>query len=161
MHYLLEGEGFGASHALTLVTCEVNRAEIPRYVEDTTRQAWASSDVNIPSRRLQFDVLVHEDLYPGAHPELRIYDTAVNGQADVNDPQRDIDQLDLLEHVEHLGTGLDRFGSSLVPKSRTLLTEIFDTLGYDPSATRGYRVVSDYPIYGSQFAMCFPTQPRP
>ena len=161
MHYLLEGDEFGSAHSTTLVTCEVNRAEIPRYIEDTTRKAWASSDINIPSRRLQFDALVHEDLYPGAHPELLIYDTAINGQADINDRQRDIDRLDLLEHVEHLGSGLDRFASSHVPRSRKLLSEVFDTLGYDASRTRGYRVVSDYPIYGSQYAMCFPTQSRP
>ncbi len=161
MHYLLEGDGFGSAHATTLVTCEVNRAEIPRYVDDPARKAWASSDINIPSRRLQFDILVHEDLYPGAHPELLVYDTAINGQADINDRQRDIDRLDLLEQVEHLGKGMDRFASSLVPRSRTLLSEVFETLGYDPSKTRGYRVVSDYPIYGSQYAMCFPTQQRP
>lgn len=161
MHYLLEGDEFGSAHAATLVTCEVNRAEIPRYIDDPTRKAWASSDINIPSRRLQFDVLVHEDLYPGAHPELLVYDTAINGQADINDRQRDIDRLDLLEQVEHLGKGMDRFASSLVPRSRTLLSEVFETLGYDPSKTRGYRAVSDYPIYGSQYAMCFPTQQRP
>jgi len=161
MHYLLEPEGFGASHAQTLVTCEVNRAEIGRYVEDTSRKAWASSDVNIPSRRLQFDVLVHEDLYAGAHPDLVIYDTAINGQADINDPERDIDRLDLIETTEHLGRGVDRFASSLVPRSRQLLGEVFSTLGFDAEKTRGYRVVSDYPIYGSQYAMCFPTQASP
>ncbi len=161
MHYMLEPGGFGAQSAIDLVTCEVNRGEIPRYIPSSrNRKAWASSDINIPSRRMQFDVLVHRDLYAGAYPDLRIYDTCINGQADINDPTRDVDQLDLLETIENLGTGLNRFGSSHVPRYRPMLTEVCQTLGFDPELLRGYRVSSDYPIYGSQTAMIFATQDR-
>lgn len=162
MHYLLEPGGFGAHSAIDLVTCEVNRAEMPRYIPRSRgRKAWASSDINIPSRRMQFDVLLHKDLYTDAYPELRIYDTTIGGQADINDPSRDVDQLELLESIENLGSGLDRFGSSHVPRYRAMLGEVCQTLGFDPSILRGYRVSSDYPIYGSQFAMLFATQDPP
>ncbi len=161
MHYMLEPGGFGAETAINLVTCEVNRGEIPRYLDPSRRRrAWASSDINIPSRRMQFDVLVHRDLYNTAPPELRIYDTAISGQADINDPSRDVDQLDLLETIEHMGTGLNRFGSSHVPRYRSMLSDVCATLGFDPELLRGYRVSSDYPIYGSQTAMMFATQGR-
>ncbi|MCR9074503.1 MAG: hypothetical protein NXI07_00540, partial [bacterium] len=122
---------------------------------------WASSDINIPSRRMQFDVLLLKDLYTSGYPELRIYDTTIQGQADINDASRDIDQLDLLESIENMGCGLSRFGSSNVPRYRAMLGEVCDTLGFDPELLRGYRVSSDYPIYGSQTAMLFPTQDRP
>jgi hypothetical protein len=162
MHYLLEPGGFGAQSAIDLVTCEVNRGEINRYIpNERKRKAWASSDINIPSRRMQFDVLIHRDLYASALPELRIYDTCIQGQADINDPSRDIDQLDLLESIENLGSGLNRFGSSHVPKYRTMISEVCATLGFDPELLRGYRVGTDYPIYGSQTAMLFATQDRP
>lgn len=162
MHYLLEPVGFGAQSAIDLVTCEVNRGEINRYIpNERKRKAWASSDINIPSRRMQFDVLIHRDLYASALPELRIYDTCIQGQADINDPSRDIDQLDLLESIENLGSGLNRFGSSHVPKYRTMISEVCATLGFDPELLRGYRVGTDYPIYGSQTAMLFATQDRP
>jgi hypothetical protein len=161
MHYMLKDDAFGVSSSVDLVTCEVNRAEIPRYIPDErNRKAWASSDINIPSKRMQFDVLVHKDLYNRSFPELRIYDTTINGQADINDPARDMDQLDLMESIENLGAGLNRFGSSSVPKYRTMLEEVCSTLGYDGTALRGYRCTADYPIHGSQTAMIFSTQDR-
>jgi hypothetical protein len=162
VHYLLKPGGFGSVNAIDLVTCEVNRAEIQRYISaDRNRKAWASSDINIPSRRMQFDVFVHKDLYTSAFPEVRVYDTTILGQADINDPSRDVDRLDLLESIEDLGTGINRFGSSHVPKYRAMLTEVCETLGFDHGLLRGYRVSSDYPIYGSQYAMLFATQQRP
>lgn len=161
MHYTLQENCFGASSSIDLVTCEVNRAEIPRYIPDErNRKAWASSDINIPSKRMQFDVLVHKDLYNRSFPELRIYDTTINGQADINDPSRDVDQLDLLESIENLGEGLSRFGSSLVPNYRKIIEEVCTTLNFDASTLRGYRCAADYPIYGSQTAMIFSTQDR-
>ena len=161
MHYLLEPGGFGAQSAIDLVTCEVNRGEIPRYISsERNRKAWASSDINIPSRRMQFDVLLHKDLYTNGYPELRVYDTTIQGQADINDPSRDIDQLDLLESIENLGSGLTRFGSSHVPRYRAMIGEVCSKLQFDPDLLRGYRVSSDYPIYGSQAAMLFSTQDR-
>ncbi|MEM7227752.1 MAG: hypothetical protein AAF432_02955 [Planctomycetota bacterium] len=161
-HYLLDGAEMGAASAVDLVTCEVNRSEIIRYVPTQRgRRAWASSDLAIPAKQYGLDVLVHEDLFPGEHPDLRIYDTAVLGTADRNDPTRDIDQFDLLESVEHLGNGLTRFGSSFVPRYRRMLEDICRTLWMDGNRLRGYRVESDYPIYGSQFAMSFRTTDPP
>lgn len=157
-HYLLDEPGFGAVSGVNLVTCEVNRGEIPRYLPATrNRRAWASSDINIPARSSQFDMLIHEDLFPGESPELRLYDTTIRGQADVNDRTRDIDQLDLLETVEALGQGSHRFGSSVVPQYRALLAHACDTLSFDGQKLRGFRVHSEYPIYGSQFALTIRT----
>lgn len=161
-HYLLDQPGFGSGTAVNLVTCEVNRSEIPRFVPVARgRRAWAGSDINIPARTSQFDLLIHEDLYPGEHPDLRVYDTTIRGQADVNDPTRDIDQLDLLESVNPLGLGVRRFGSSAVPQYRALIAHVCQTLGYDGERLRGYRTVSEYPIYGSQFAMTLRTTEPP
>lgn len=161
-HYLLDAPGFGSGSAVNLVTCEVNRAEIPRYLPAARgRRAWASSDINIPTRTSQFDLLIHTDLFPGEHPDLRQYDTTIRGQADVNDPTRDIDQLDLLESVETLGVGSSRFGSSVVPQYRALLTHVCETLGFDGDQLRGYRLVSEFPIYGTQFAMSLRTTEPP
>jgi len=161
MHYTLQENCFGASSSIDLVTCEVNRAEIKRYIPDErNRKAWASSDINIPSKKMQFDVLVHKDLYNRSFPELRIYDTAINGQADINDPARDLDQLDLIESIDNLGEGLARFGSSLVPNYRKMIDQVCTTLQFDPAQLRGYRCTADYPIYGSQTAMIFSTQDR-
>lgn len=161
MHYLLKDGSFGISSSVNLVSCEVNRAEIPRYIpKERNRKLWAASDIDIPSRRSHFDIFVHKDAYSQSFPELRIYDTTINGQADINDPTRDVDQFDLIESIESLGTGLNRFGSSYVPNYRRLIDEVCTRLGYETGDLCGYRCVSDYPIYGSQYAMVFPTQDR-
>ncbi len=161
-HYLLDEPGFGSGSAVNLVTCEVNRAEIPRYLPVArNRRAWASSDINIPARTSQFDLLIHHDLYPAESPDLRVYDTTIRGQADVNDPTRDIDQYDLLETIEPLGANADRFGSSVVPQYRAMLAHICSALAFDGTKLRGYRVLSEYPIYGSQFAMTLRTTDPP
>ena len=161
IHYLLRDGSFGVSSSINLVTCDVNRAEIPRYMsKERNRKAWAASEISIPSRRGHFDMLVHQDLYNQSFPELRIYDTTINGQADVNDPGRDVDQFDLLESIENLGVGINRFGSSHVPNYRQMIDEVCTRLGYQTDALRGYRCITDYPIYGSQIAMVFSTQGR-
>lgn len=155
-HYLLEGVKLGDS--VQLMTCEVNHAEIARYVPaGRGRRAWASSDLAIPAQRFQFDMIVHQDIFPGEHPDLRVYDTVIRGTADRNDPARDIDQFDLLETIEQMGTGLSRFSSSDVSKYRQMLEFVCSRLNYDASKLRGYRVASDYPLYGSQYAMSFKT----
>jgi hypothetical protein len=160
-HYLLERARLG--ELMDIVLCEVNRAELPRYVPiKLNRRAWASSDMSLPAARCQFDLLVHPDLYPGEQPDLRVYDTAILGLADRNDSARDIDQFELLETVDHLGVGVARFGSSDVPRYREILEYICQQVGYDGSILRGYRVTSAYPIYGSQYAMSFrTTDPSP
>ncbi|HWB20689.1 MAG TPA: hypothetical protein VG711_10335, partial [Phycisphaerales bacterium] len=51
-HYLLEGVRVG--EAVHVVTCEVNRNEIARYVPTSkSRRAWASSDLVLPAQRIQ------------------------------------------------------------------------------------------------------------
>ncbi len=161
IHYLLKEGSIGASSSINLVTCDVNLAEIPRYIPaELNRKFWVANDIDLPSRQMHFDIFVHKDLYTQSFPELRIYDTAIIGQADINDPSRDVDQFDLLESIENLGVGINRFGSSSVPNYRQLLDEVCDTLHYDTNALRGYRCTSDYPIYGSQYAMTFQTQER-
>lgn len=159
-HYLLEGVKLGDS--VQVMTCEVNHSEIPRFIPTSRgRRAWASSDLAIPAQRFQFDMIVHQDIFPGEHPDLRVYDTAIRGTADRNDPARDIDQFDLLESLEHLGVGLARFASSDVPKYRQMLESVCSRLNYDASKLRGYRVASDYPLYGSQYTMSFRTTDAP
>ena len=41
-----------------------------------------------------------------------------------------------------------------------MIGEVCSKLQFDPDLLRGYRVSSDYPIYGSQAAMLFSTQDR-
>jgi hypothetical protein len=155
-HYMVKDARLG--EAMRLVTCEVNRGEIDRYVPRSRgRRGWAASEIAIPSRQYQFDVLLHPEVYPGEEPDLRVYDTAVQGTADRNDPSRDIDQFDLLDRIDDLGTGVSGFASSHVANYRKLVEHVCRSLRFDGSVLRGYRVDSQYPLYGSQYVMSFQT----
>ncbi len=162
VHYTLGDHGYGPTSATDLVMVEVNLAEMPRYVPaEEPRKGHVFAEVSAPSKRLLFDVFVHADVYPGREPELILYDTVLDGVANVNDRTRDIDRLDMLESIEPLGRGLGRAQHPGVPKHVELLTHVFRKLEWDPSAFRLYRCRIDYPIYGSQVALAFDPPPPP
>ena len=105
-HYTLGGDDFGPHAEVDLVLAEVNLAEVPRYVpRELGRKGYVFAEIGLPSRVLLFDVLVHDDVYPRSDPNLVIYDTVLDGVADVNDPSRDLDRLDLLESITPIGRG--------------------------------------------------------
>jgi hypothetical protein len=51
--------------------------------------------------------------------------------------------------------GLDRTPLTALPRYRDLLEHVRSSLGWDADAFRGYRVRSDYPVYGSQITVAF------
>lgn len=156
VHYTLGPAEFGPRHAQDIVIAEVNRSEMPSSIpKDQDRRAFFFAETSIPAKVLQFDAIVHRDVYPGSDPRLRIYDTASEGVADVNDHGRDMDQLDVLESIEPLGATVGRIGSSSIPRYGSLIRHVFDRVQWDRDAFRIFRCRIDYPIYGSQIAMCF------
>lgn len=155
VHYTLADDAFGPASASDLVFAEVNRGELPRAVPaGSNRKRYFFAEGSIPARMMQFDVLVHESL-DGSRPWLRVYDTAFEGVANVNDPARDMDVLDMVESIEHLGAGVSRFRSSDVPRYVELLRHVAQRLGHDAGALHGYRCRVDFPVYGSQVTMVF------
>jgi len=154
--YFLGGEGFGPHSAADLVLVEVNRAEMPAWVPaGSGRRGNVFAEVATPSRTLLFDALVHRDVYPGSDPQLVLYDTALDGVANVNDPTRDADRLDLMETVQPLGRGALIGRDTKVPRYAELLRHVLDRLGWDEDELRGYRCRIDYPLYGSQVVLAF------
>jgi len=156
VQYLLAGEGFGPRSAVDLVLAEVNYREMPRYVPaGTGRKGNVFAEISAPVKAVLFDVFVHEDVYPGSEPQLRIYDTVLEGVANVNDPSRDIDQFHVAEVIQKLGRGAASGRNARVPGYTELLRHVFTELGWNDRDFRGYRCLVDYPIHGSQIAMTF------
>lgn len=155
-HYVLEGDDFGAASATDFLMGEVNRNEISATVPaGSGRRGFVFSSLAWPTRRLHMDVFVHEDVYPGAEPELIIHDTAVEGSANINDRSRDLDRLDLVEQIQSLGRGLRGVRTSALPRYPELLRHVFGRLGWDSAAFRGWRAEIDFPVHGSQTSMAF------
>jgi hypothetical protein len=162
VHYTLADGAFGPRSATDLVFAEVNFGELPRYVPaEQKRKRYVFAEVSSPSKLLVFDALVHEDVFSGTDPQLHIYDTAFEGIANVNDPSRDIDRLDLIESIQPLGRGISKFRVAEVPWYSDLLRTVCSKLNWNGDAFRAFRCRIDYPIYGSQVAMAFDTIPPP
>ena len=162
VHYLLAGDDFGPRSAADVVFAEVNRAELPRYVPaEPRRKRYVYADVAVPAERLVFDLLIHRDVLGAGEPGLAIYDTATRGVADVNDPSRDTDRLDLRESLLPLGSGLSRCRVAEAAWYAPLLGRACERMGWRPEELRAYRLRVDYPLYGSQFVLTYDGQARP
>jgi hypothetical protein len=162
VHYALAGSSYGPKSAADLVFAEVNLAEMPHYLDPAVRpRRQVFAEVSTPINTLIFDALVHEDVFAWAEPSLSIYDTVLDGVADVNDPARDMDRLDLQETIQPLGRGISKFRLMEFPRYAELLRQICDKLGWEGGAFRGYRCRIDYPIYGSQVVMAWTSRDKP
>jgi hypothetical protein len=156
VHYSLAGDRYGLRSAVDLVMAEVNRAEMRRAVPaGSGRKGYVFAEVSTPAEVLQFDVFLHRDVYPGAAPSVRVYDTSFEGVADANDRARDIDVLDVIESADPLGEGLGASRSPDVPRYPELLRHVCDRLSWRESEFRGFRCRIEYPIYGSQATLLF------
>ena len=156
MQYLLGGEAFGPRSAADLILAEVNLAEMGRSVPaGSHRKRYFFAEVGTPCRALLYDVLVHEDLYAGAAPDLVVYDTALEGVASVNDPTRDVDRIDGSGAFQSLGRGTGGLRAPEVPHYADLLAHVFSRTGWDADSFRAYRHRSEYPLYGSQVVAVF------
>jgi hypothetical protein len=163
VHYITESESVGPGSATDLLVFDHHAAALDRYTTDPTASKGAFVAPAIPSKVLVFDTLLHEQAYPGADPDLAVYDMGTEGTAWVNDPARDIDRMDVLETVEYLGRDASRFFCADVPTYAGLVRSVCDELGWDASAFRGYRARVQYPVTGWQFCMAFrpPAPPAP
>ncbi len=168
-----ESEALGAEAAVDLVFAERNLGELARYV-DPAQKRWAFffAEAQTPVTALQFDVFVHEDVYPGQVPTLRVYDTVGEGVASPNDPTRDFDEWPVEERIEVLGGGGARRAhgaggggitvrSADVPRYAEMMGEVWKRLGIGAETLRGYRCRVAFPLHGSQVTMVFGTVAGP
>lgn len=162
VEYSLADARFGKRSQCDLVIAEVNEAELPRFVPpEPKRKRFVYTDISTPVELLIFDALIHEDVVGASEPSLLIYDTGAKGTADVNDPSRDVDRLDLAETITKLGSGVDRYRISEAPWYVELLKEVCTRMGWDDAKMRGFRTRIEYPLYGSQIAIAYDGQTRP
>ena len=119
--------------------------------------------MGVPTHVYVGDLVLHEDVYAGAVPKLRVLELGELGVAEVNDETRDVDALDVLERIEPLGSGVDAFRIAEIPNYVELLQHVCTKLGWDSERFRGYRTRIEYPIFGSQvqFAFDVPIEPSP
>lgn len=160
--YIVADQGIGPDSAVDVVFAEIRQRGLARYQPaEGHRTSGAGAEVEQPVRTLVLDFLLHEEVWPGCEPELRIYDTTVRGVANPNDRGRDIDRLDVAESIEFLGHGPAKFRAVEIPNYLEMLRHVCGKLGWDAEKFRGYRCRIQYPVYGSQISVDFDPPERP
>ena len=155
VHYVLEGDDVGLGSLVDLYFADVMRGRYPAHKSISPRPATPGAVIDVPVKTLIVDVLVHEDVWRGAEPELHMYDTAVRGIANPVDDSRDIDRIDVLESIQNLGTQSSRFRTTEVACYGDMVRFVCSKLGWDSGHFRGFRCRVDYPVYGTQVSMIF------
>jgi len=160
VHYVLQGDDVGLGSLVDLLFADVMRARYPKHKGVRPQPATPGALIDIPVKALIVDVLVHEDVWPGVEPELRMYDTSGRGVANPTDPARDMDRIDVLESIQDLGTKMDRFRTKEVGRYVEMVQFVCDKLGWRRDRFHGFRCRVDYPVYGTQVSMIFePPEP--
>ncbi len=155
IYYFVESNRVGLGSAADLFFAEYASQFMDKFNPPPALRASFSAPVEIPTRQLVFDVFLHRDVWPGVEPELSIYDTALYGEVNINDRHRDIDQLDLLDSITPLDSGMTSCRVSSIPRYTYMLNHACQRRGWNPDAFRGYRCQTQYPVYGSQVIMAF------
>jgi hypothetical protein len=164
IHYTLPDDLLGPQEIVDMFVVDHHPAAINRYAKDAPRHHTSLFvEPAIPVGSLTFDTILHDEAFPGAEPQLWIYDTGYDGIANVNDAARDIDRLDVSESVEFLGHDMRRFSAAEIPRYGEMLLHLADRFGWDPVRFRGYRTRIRYPVFGWQVCLAFepPAQTTP
>jgi hypothetical protein len=156
IHYTLPADRLGRLSHRDMLVVDDHEAAMSRNARPEPRcQSSLFVEPAFPVNQLIFDLLMHKDAFPGADPELVIYDTGTRGIANVNDETRDIDRIAMEEEIESLGSGLSSFHCEEVPRYTEMLAHLAKQKAWDLADYRGYRVRIQYPVYGWQTSMAF------
>jgi hypothetical protein len=162
VHYTLAMEGAGTRTNADFFLREFYPGNHPLWSEDgSSPPRWVYATIDIPSRRLVFNVYLHRDLWVGCEPYMMIFDTAVNGVADPLDPARQRDQLDLRLSAVPIRSGPERFWCEGVARHQVMLESVASSLGWVPDEFRCFRCEIEYPMYGSEVCMLFRPPRKP
>ncbi|MCB9914800.1 MAG: hypothetical protein H6828_06570 [Planctomycetes bacterium] len=156
IHYTLPDDLLGPEQVVDMFVVDHHPAAIARFnSQPEPRRTSLVVEPAVPVANLVFDVLLHDDVFPGAAPELYVYDTSYLGLANVNDASRDLDRVPLRETVQVLGRGLAGLEAEGLPTYAPMLTHLADRMGWDTTRLRGFRTRVAYPVYGWQVCLAF------
>jgi hypothetical protein len=151
IRYRLTGDGVGLRSTLDLFFARVTPDHFDAATSEVQqRRRGVFATIEQPTRLLVFDVFLHRDVWPQVRPDLMIYDTAIHGRCNPNDPSHDVRRLHLAESIHELGTGLSCARHAELSRYTEALDHVASRRGWDPMGFRAFRCEIQYPMYGSQ-----------
>lgn len=150
MYALNWGSEVGLPSAIDITTGELRPAVMRRYYKpaDPGPLTTGATRVDVPTKTLVFDFMLHKDIYPDWTPNVCVLDLANAPNASVAQSIEEY-QFDLLESMDSLGTGVQRFRIEEIPNYVDMLRYACTQVGWDGSEFRGFRTRIEYPIFGS------------
>jgi hypothetical protein len=156
IQYTLPDDLLGPHQVVDMFVVDHHPAAMRRFAGDAPRHRNSLFvEPAIPVGTLVFDVILHEEAFPGSEPRLMVYDTGYDGIANVNDPDRDLDRVDVQDAVEFIGHDMSRFSAIEFPRYGDALLHLAERFGWDPGRFRGYRTRIRYPVFGWQVCLSF------
>lgn len=152
--YEVGGTAIGRSSAVDIVLSEYypKRMKAAAALEPG-RVRHFDATIEIPSKQFVFDLLIHQDAWPGARFELTTFDTAVTGMVDPNARTEQNSEFNLMNSLSDLGMGVDVLRSSRLPRYVETLDHVMGRLPWKGSEFRTMRCEIAYPVYGSQLCL--------
>ncbi len=146
----LEGP-HGASHDLVMAHRNAVPDSHPATQSPHLGEIWWLA--TFPTRRVQFDVLMHQDVLREATVALEVHLWG----PEVGRPgtTRWSTRFPGGPKAELLGSGLKAFGESTYERYGQLLASVFDQIGQKPSEFVGFRCEVAYPIWRSGYCVRF------
>ncbi len=160
VHRLLqENVGKHASMDMLLVGHDARGSR--RFATPERPRGGGVTFADLPSRMMIFDVLLHDEVFPGATPELLVYNPGAQGPANPADRSRDVDRVSVPEQVESLEKSAGRFDVEEIPRYGEMIERVCGAHGLKPGSLRLFRLRMAYPVHCFQFVMAFKAPPRP
>lgn len=173
----LENEMIAGQLRYRLVTDKIGKREVSdmlavshdakgsrRYGTADAPYRGASVFVDVPSRALICDMIVHRDLFAGASPQLLVYNPGPRGPANPNDRARDFDRVtttDMPAEIPLSAGCADHLTVSDVPNYTQMVQRVCGKIGADINDFRIYRLRLVYPVISFQYVLAFVAPPPP
>ena len=155
VEYSLGPTGFGRGSKVDLLVAEYNPGETVQCDPTKGHAAHFFVAPEMPTRKVVFDLLVHEDIFKQSDVEVLAYNMAAQGPAGAYDPERELDRRECPEPLQELGRGTDRARIMEFPRYTALLEHVGQQLGWDLTPFRVLRLSMSYPLLGQQLTIAF------
>jgi hypothetical protein len=159
--YRLAHDRLGRRATVDMLGVDHNPRGSPRYATPQRPRGGLVVFPDVPVKTLICDALLHDDVFPGATPELIVYNPGARGPANPADRRRDIDRIEVPESIHALGKLSERFAVLEVPRYEGMLARVCAEIGQDLASFRTFRLRMAYPVHGFQIVMAFDAPPKP
>ncbi|MBL8887072.1 MAG: hypothetical protein JNK16_10445 [Phycisphaerales bacterium] len=160
VHRLLQ-ENVGRHASMDMLLVDHDTRGSRRYATPERPKGGGVTFADLPSRVMIFDVLLHDDVFPGSQPELLVYNPGAQGPASPMDRSRDVDRVSVPERVESLEKAAGRFEVPEVPRYGEMIERVCGAYALRPGSLRLYRLRMAYPVHCFQFVMAFEAPAAP